>query len=353
MEVLQLGRKQKNQFKKKKSGKTGLLIGLVILLFLAGFGYAYLSNLLNSTNHEAITKDDDQLGIGDEEFDYDDTEVEIPGEDESEDEEGLPFYYEDVKGITNIALFGVDAPVGQRGRSDSIMIVTVDKNSKKIKISSIMRDSYVNIPDRGMDKINHAYAFGGPELALRTLNSNFHLDIRNYATVNFTTLPKIIDVLGGISITVTGEEASKISGISSSGTYNLTGAQALDYTRIRKIDSDFARAGRQRTVIEAIINKMLKSPVTSYPNVLSKVLPLVTTNLKSNDILSLAGSVVTNGIRTIDQNRFPEESVSSGQSINGIYYYVFNREQTIHNMGKYIYLDETSETDEADETENP
>lgn len=336
-------RKQKNQFKKKKSGKTGLLIGLVVLLFFAGFGYAYLSNLLNSTNHEAISEDDDLLGIGDKEFDYDDSEVDIPGGGESMDGD-LPYYYEDVKGITNIALFGVDAPVGQRGRSDSIMIVTIDKNSKKIKISSIMRDSYVNIPDRGMDKINHAYAFGGPELALRTLNSNFHLDVRNYATVNFTTLPKVIDVLGGISITVTGEEASKISGISSAGTYNLTGAQALDYTRIRKIDSDFARAGRQRTVIEAIIKKMLKSSVTSYPGILSKVLPLVTTNLNSNDILGLAASVVTNGIKTIDQNRFPQEEVSSGQTIRGIYYYVFNREQTIHNMGKYIYLDETDET---------
>lgn len=337
-----MSRKEKNKFKKKKSAKTGLLIGLVVLLFFAGFGYAYLSNLLNSTNHEAIAENDDLLGIGDKEFNYDDSEVDIPGGADSLNSD-LPFYYEDVKGITNIALFGVDAPVGQRGRSDSIMIVTVDRNAKKIKISSIMRDSYVNIPDRGMDKVNHAYAFGGPELALRTLNSNFHLDIRNYATVNFTTLPKIIDILGGVSITVTGAEATQISGVSSAGTYNLTGAQALQYTRIRKIDSDFARAGRQRTVIEAIINKMLKSPVTSYPNLLSKVLPLVTTNMKSNDILSLAGSVVTNGIRTIDQNRFPQESVSSGQTIRGIYYYVFNREQTIHNMGKYIYLDEKVE----------
>ncbi|MFH5835517.1 LCP family protein [Proteiniclasticum sp. C24MP] len=343
-----MSRREKNNYKKKKKGaKTGLLIGLVVLLFLVGFGYSYISNLLNSTNQEAITEDDDQLGIGDKEFNYDDTEEEIPGEDEGEEQEGLPFYYEDVKGVTNIALFGVDAPVGQRGRSDSIMIITVDKNSKKIKISSIMRDSYVNIPDRGMDKVNHAYAFGGPELALRTLNSNFHLDIRDYATVNFTTLPKIIDILGGITISVTSAEATKINGISGAGTYNLTGAQALDYTRIRKIDSDFARAGRQRTVIEAIIKKMLNSPVTSYPGILGKVLPLVTTNLKSNDILSLAGSVVTNGIRTIEQNRFPQEEVSEGQTIKGVYYYVFDREQTIHNMGKYIYLDETEDSSET------
>ncbi len=339
-----MSRRERNyKGKKKKNGKKGLLIGLAVLLFLSGFGYAYINNLLNSTNQEEIAKDDDQLGIGQGDFEYDDSDVEVPGESESVDGD-LPFYYEDVKGVVNIALFGVDAEVGQRGRSDSIMIVTVDKNSKKIKISSIIRDTYVNIPDRGMDKVNHAYAFGGPELALRTLNSNFHLDIRDYATVNFTTLPKIIDILGGVSITVTNAEATKIAGISSAGTYNLTGAQALDYSRIRKIDSDFARAERQRTVIEAIIKKMLNSPVTSYPGILSKVLPLVTTNMKSNDILGLAGSVVTNGIRTIEQNRFPQEELASGQTIKGIYYYVFNREQTIHNMGKYIYLDEVPTT---------
>ncbi len=324
--------------KKKRNGKKGLLIGLAVLLFLSGFGYAYITNLLNSTNREEIAKDDDQLGIGQDEFEYDDSEVEVPGESESV-EGDLTFYYKDVKGIENIALFGVDAEIGQRGRSDSIMIVTVDKNSKKIKISSIIRDSYVSIPDRGMDKVNHAYAFGGPELALRTLNSNFHLDIRDFATVNFTTLPKIIDIIGGVSVDITNAEAGQI-GLPGAGTYNLSGAQALTYSRIRYIDSDFVRAERQRTVIEAIIKKMLNSPVTSYPGILSKVLPLVTTNMKSNDILGLAGSVVTNGIRTIEQNRFPQEELSSGQKIKGVYYYVFNREQTIHNMGKYIYLDE-------------
>lgn len=325
--------------KKKKNVKTPLLVALAVLLFLSGFGYAYVHNLLNSTNKEAITKDDGELGIGDKEFEFEYEEgIEVPGGTGQDGD--LPFYYEDVKGITNIALFGVDAPLGKRGRSDAIMIVTIDRNSKKIKLSSIIRDSYVNIPDRGMDKVNHAYAFGGPELALKTLNSNFHLDIKNYATVNFTTLPKVVDILGGVSITVTSAEASKISGISSAGTYNLTGAQALDYSRIRKIDSDFARSERQRTVMEAIIKKMLDKPVTSYPGVLSKIMPLVTTNMNANDILSIAGNVVTSGIRNVEQNRFPEDSYSSGQTIKGIYYYVFNRESLIHSMGKYIYLDE-------------
>lgn len=335
-------RKEYNKLnKKKKNVKTPLLIVLAIILFLTGFGYAYVHSLLNSTNKEPITKDEGELGIGDKDFEFEYEEgVDVPGGLGQDD--NLPFYYEDVKGITNIALFGVDAPLGKRGRSDAIMIVTIDRNSKKIKLSSIIRDSYVNIPDRGMDKVNHAYAFGGPELALKTLNTNFHLNIKNFATVNFTTLPKVIDTLGGVSITVTNAEASKIPGISSAGTYNLTGEQALAYSRIRKIDSDFARSERQRTVMQAIIKKMLSQPVTSYPGVLSKIMPLVTTNMSANDILSLAGNVVTNGIKNIEQNRFPEDSYSSGQTIKGIYYYVFNRESAVHNIGKYIYLDEKS-----------
>ncbi|WP_313127199.1 LCP family protein [Proteiniclasticum ruminis] len=220
------------------------------------------------------------------------------------------------------------------------MIVTIDRNSKKIKLSSVIRDSYVNIPGRGMDKINHAYAFGGPELAIKTLNSNFHLNIKNYATLNFTTLPRVIEALGGVTITITDAEATQIPGINAGGTYNLTGEQALTYVRIRQIDSDFARSDRQRTVVEATIKKMLNQPVTSYPRVLGRILPLVTTNMNSNDILTIAGNVVASGIRTIDQKRFPEDSYSEPKKIKGIYYFVFNREKAIHNMGNYIYLDE-------------
>ena len=326
---------------KKKYLKMGLLITLAILLFLTGFGYAYVQNLLNSTQKEEITQSEDELGIGDKDFEFDYNDAEIPDDPDGEDLGGadLPFYYKDVEGITNIALFGIDAPLGQRGRSDAIMLVTIDRNNKKIKLTSLIRDSYVSIPGRGMDKINHAYAFGGPELAIRTINSNFHLDIKNFASVNFTTLPQIIDILGGVNITLSSAEASQVPG-ASAGANTLNGAQALAYSRIRKIDSDFARSERQRTVMEAAIKKMLNQPLSSYPNVLSKILPLVTTNMNANDILGISGSVVTNGIRTVEQHRFPEDAYSSGQMIQGVYYYVFNRDRAVHSIGRYLYLDE-------------
>ena len=326
MEALMNRNRNVKRKKKNKGLKIGLLVFLGLILFIVGFGYAYVHNLLNSTNQDVISQTDEDLGI------------KAPTAETSA--EASPYYYDQVSGVTNIALFGVDAEMGKNGRSDTIMIVTVDKNTKKIKLTSIVRDSYVNIPDRGMDKINHAYAFGGPQLALKTINTNFQLDIRNFATVNFTTLPKIIDTIGGVKIKVTDSEATQIAGLSSGGTYNLTGAQALDYSRIRHIDSDFARSGRQRTVIEAIINKMLNSSVTTYPSILGNVLPMITTNMSSNDILGLATTVVTNGIRTIEQNRFPEDTQAAGKMINGVYYYVFEKEPTVDAMGRYIYLDE-------------
>lgn len=333
-----MSRNRRKANKKRRGLKIGLLLVLAVFLFSAGMGYAYIKNVLDSTIRADIPTSDEELGIGDKEFDFDDSEADFPGKGEDDDDE-LLHYYEDAKGITNVALFGIDAPLGEKGRSDAIMIVTIDKNTKKIKLSSIIRDSYVNIPDRGMDKVNHAYAFGGPELALKTLNKNFHLDLRNFASVNFTTLPKIIDTIGGVKITVTRAESMVIPGISSAGTYNLSGRQALAYSRIRKLDSDFVRAERQRTVIEAIITKTLEKPLTSYPNILSEVLPLVTTNMDSGTILSLASTVVTNGITNLEQNRFPEENYSEGQMIKGIYYYVFNRNKAVNSIGKYIYKD--------------
>ncbi len=343
-----MSKNERTRKKKKNKGlKIGLLVVLAIFLFSAGMGYAYLHNLLNSTIKEEIPTDDTQLGIGDKEFDYDDTQVDFPGKGEV-DAEALPYYYEDAKGITNIALYGIDAPLGEKGRSDAIMIVTVDRNTKKIKLSSIIRDSYVSIPGRGMDKVNHAYAFGGPELALKTLNQNFHLDIRHFASVNFTTLPKIINIIDGVEITITKSEATQIPGVETAGTYTLNGDQALAYSRIRKVDTDFARAERQRTLIEAILKKTLDSPLTSYPGILSEVLPLVTTSMDSKDILSLATSVVTNGIKTIEQNRFPEENYSSGQKIKGVYYYVFNRNKAVNSIGEYIYKDIRSDIKSED-----
>lgn len=244
--------------------------------------------------------------------------------------------------IVNIALFGIDAEEGSTGRSDAIMILTLDSMHNKIKLTSIMRDSYVNINGYGMDKINHAYAYGGPELAIRTLNENFGLNIVDFMSVNFTSMPAIIDQLGGVDIEITDEEVStgQIPGITAAGLHNLSGEQALAYSRIRYASgNDFKRTERQRTVLNALLVKMVKQPVTSYPGYINQLAPYITTSLDNQKMIDLVaeyGSLAKQGIR---QNRFPLDGQAQGQLIEGVYYLVFDIPATRDILDQYIFED--------------
>lgn len=201
-----------NTYKKDKPKKKKILIYsistiLAIIIIVAVGGYIYINKTLDKV--ESIEVNTDNIGIN--------TETK-----------------EEFKEIKNIALLGIDSRDDDLvGRSDSIMILTLDSVHNKIKLTSIMRDSYVNIDGHGMDKINHAYAFGGAELSLKTLNESFDLNISEVMVVNFTSLVNIIDKIGGVNINITYEDASHISGISSPGKYLLNGNQVLAYSRIR------------------------------------------------------------------------------------------------------------------------
>lgn len=242
--------------------------------------------------------------------------------------------------VINIALFGIDAEEGSAGRSDSIIIATIDTTNKKLKLTSIMRDSYVTIGDRGLDKINHAYAFGGAQLAIKTLNENFDLNIEDFVAVNFTTMPKIIDKLGGVTIDITSEEVSHIPGISSAGTYTLTGEQALEYSRIRYASGgDYVRTDRQRTVLNKVFEKILAANVTQYPSLLSEILPMVKTSLDYSEILDLGNEVLKMGVTGLEQERFPRDGYCEGKMINGVYYLTFDKENTVKQLHDYIFED--------------
>lgn len=248
--------------------------------------------------------------------------------------------FENHEEIINIALFGIDSEDGVAGRSDAIMVATIDPIHNKLKLTSIMRDSYVNIPDIGMDKINHAYAFGGPQLAIKTINENFGLDITDYMSVNFTSLPVIIDILGGVEINITDEEVPHIPGVNSAGTYTLNGDQALSYSRIRYASGgDYVRTERQRTVLNALFNKASTLSVTALPGLLNEVLPHVQTSMNTSDILSLgtkALGVVSNGL---SQDRFPRDGYCEGTMIDGIYYLAFDQATAKEQMMSYIFDD--------------
>ncbi|MEG1256437.1 LCP family protein [Clostridium sp.] len=309
---------KRSQSKKKKSkglstSKKILLVIATLLIFCIAAAGSYGLSMIGKLN--TVDFDDKNLGI-----------------DESISKS---------KKIKNIVLFGIDQSEGDVGRSDAIVIATLDSEHKKLKLTSISRDSYVNIEDHGYDKINHAYAFGQEELAIKTINQTFGLDITDYAKVNFTNLKDIIDTIGGIDLTIEDYELSDLSGtISSSGRQHVNGDQALAYCRIRyNSGGDDKRTERHRIVLTEIFNKISTVGTLQLPSMVSDILPHVQTSLSTSEILSLGTSVLGSGITNIEQLKFPLPSYSKGDKIDEIWYTIFDEAVTKEQIQKYIYED--------------
>lgn len=271
--------------------------------------------------------------------------------------------------VRNFAFFGIDTRDvdGVKGLSDAIMVATIDKTNDKIKLSSIMRDTYVDITGHGMNKITHAYAYGGPQLAVSTINKNFNLDIENFVTVNFYDLEKIIDVLGGVEIDISSSELkyinkyvkslakhskTKANKVTETGTQTLIGQQAVAYTRIRyTAGGDFARTERQREVLSALLNKISTMEKTKFISVVPELAKYVTTNMDIKDIISLGLDVLQSNISNIDQERFPIDGNAFDERINGRYCLTTDLEKTIQQIHGYIYED-IKPSMESEELEN-
>lgn len=326
--------------KKKKKSSLGFKIGVTIL-FLSILGISIGATILiNSLNKmERVEIDNANLGI-------------------TKPEELKK--YAGYNQIKNIALFGIDSEDGLEGRSDAIMIATIDPVHDKIKLTSLMRDTYVYIDGYGYDKLNHAYAYGGPELAIKTINQNFGLNIQDFASVNFMSLPKVIDALGGVEISVGLEEYPYVNSITTNinndygfnsplidhvGPQTLTGVQALAYSRIRSTaGGDFERTQRQRTVMGAIFEKAKETSITSYPGILNKIMPMIQTNMSTSDILAMGTRVITMGQGNLEQQRFPLDEYSWGDTVpdglgNDIWYLMYDDKVTKAQVTDYIFDD--------------
>ncbi len=310
--------KSKKKSKGLTTGKKVLIIIATILIFSLSALGSYLLSMVGKLNNVGLN--DSDLGI-----------------EKSKNTSSK---------IKNIVLFGIDQTEGDIGRSDAIIIATVDSLHKKLKLTSISRDSYVNIEGHGYDKLNHAYAYGQEELAIKTINQTFGLDITDYAKVNFNNLKDIIDTLGGIDITVEDSELGDLNGvISTSGRQHVNGTQALAYSRIRKNSGgDDSRTERQRMLLTEIFNKVSTVGILKLPSVVNDILPHVQTSLSTSEGLSLGTKVLTSGITDIDQLRFPLAEHSKGDEIDGIYYTTFDEEITKEQIQKYIYEDIKPET---------
>lgn len=267
------------------------------------------------------------------------------------DESGLSInenlgQYGDQK-VMNIALFGVDSRNNDYvGRSDAIMIASVNGKTGKVKLISIARDTYVDISEHGKTRINHAYAYGGPELAVQTINENFGMDITDYATVNFDSLANVIDEMGGIDLEVTEAERKQINAyllsgdpLQESGMVHLNGPQAVSYSRIRKIDSDSMRGERQRKVLSCLFEKALAVNPLMYPSYVRKFAPMVETSLSNEEIIQIASAGVKGGL-SLAQAGFPNEYIASqGQTIGGAWYYVYDLKQATDMLEQFVYQD--------------
>ncbi|MBQ8923566.1 MAG: LCP family protein, partial [Lachnospiraceae bacterium] len=281
---------------KKSTDKSGSILKWVLALFaeiiilavmIVGYWFYYLDSKIEKINKIEI--DEEDLAIN-----------------EGINEEVQQQY-------KTIAIFGIDARdvtnLGEGNRSDSIMIVNINNDTKEVRIVSVYRDSFLEIESDSSitSKVNAAYAYGGPQLAIKTLNANLDLQITDFVTVNFLGLTKAIDDLGGITIHVEDNElpmlnsaiAEQISvtGIYSDGVFTtgdllLNGTQATAYARIRSTDQgDITRTERQRDVLSKMFQKAKNSDISTIDNIIDDVFPEIATSLSKDEIKELAKSV--------------------------------------------------------------
>ncbi len=255
------------------------------------------------------------------------------------DEEGNEIQVEDFvpsdKDVINILLIGEEAMADDRGRSDVMMVLTINQKYDRLSLTSFLRDSYV-VPTGYTYgcKMNEVYKKGGGPLLVSTIEEHFQIQIDGYARVNFQSFEEIIDLLGGVEIELTAAEAEYLNTtnyISDKanrnvvpGVQTLNGNQALGYSRVRYVTGingerdDFGRTNRQRTVINAIFNKYKSKNLVELIAVTNKILPCVTTNMTKSEILSyLSVAAGMLGNTELETFRVPMNDAYSGQKING------------------------------------
>ena len=337
---------KKNQQKKKRTGLKVFLSFICVILVLVGGVMIYASTvLLGDLKTTTITKDKTELGISEE------TKSEA--------------------GITNIALFGVDARDYDggtfAGRSDAIMVMSIDNVHHKVKLTSIMRDVRVYMGDgspydSGYDKLNHAYMYGGPEQAIRTINQNFGLDIQDYVTVNFASMAKIVDAFGGVNIDLTEEEVEQINinmrdlaatspdsmagdvstyaPLSAGEGVLLNGDEAVAYGRIRAIDNDNGRVERQQEVLSALLSKASSISKLEYPSIIQQLAPLCETSLTFDKMIGLAQIALTGF--DIERLSIPSdvEGYASDYCEGGGWMWTYDTDVAAQHIHEFIYEDE-------------
>ena len=231
-------------------------------------------------------------------------------------------------GLTNILLIGQDAREGEsqsQARSDSMILCTYNKNTRQLTMTSFLRDLYVPIPGHGSNRINAAYAYGGADLLKKTIDENFNIAIDGCMEVDFSHFSDIINSMGGVEIELRQDEAEVINQQTGSclteGTHVLDGFQALTYSRIRSLDldGDFSRTSRQRKVINALADSLRGSGIKELAPLISKILPMITTDLSRGQLLLYAVEILPH-LSQMDllSQSIPAPGTFTDQTIDGM-----------------------------------
>jgi len=269
---------------------------------------------------------------------------------------------EKVNGMTHILLIGIDARPGQKtGRSDTMMLFTIDAEHGSLKLTSFMRDLYVEIPGRKNNRLNAAYVFGGPELLIKTLKKNFGVNVNYYAAVNFSLLADLIDQIGGLELNIESEEQLKNinlvirednvvlkkafpdqgietddSLLTTTGEQVLNGRQAQAYARYRKGSSDFERTERQREVILKAMEKVKAMSMMDLGKLALDNLDKVNTNLTVADILRLAPAAFQLKEIKVKQLRIPVNGGYESKTISKMSVLVPDRQKNVRALTKFL-----------------
>lgn len=336
-------RKEKKPVNKKKV--VGIVVGVLALLCLCVVvtGNYFLDRLNYEKDEELITESGDPLEL--------DEKDDIKPPDDS---------------VINVLLIGEEKiNDGARGRSDSMMIATINQKQKSLKLTSIMRDCYVSIPGHGDNKLNAAYNEGGGTLLAATIEQNFQIHLDGYARVDFEAFEAIIDKLGGVEIELSAEEAAYLNRtnyISNpanrtmvAGVNTMNGNQALGYSRVRYVKEvdgerdDFGRTARQRRVLNCVFEKYKTKNLIEMVSIANEILPYITTNLTKTDILSYISAFVATGSTELETFRIPMNNAYYGAKRNGAgSVLVVNFELNNAALQEFIYgHDEDAESVEA------
>ena len=313
-----------NLYKKRGRIKRIVCIALSVIFLLSGSGFVYYYSVLNSMNYVDISNDNDN------------TDSTLPS---SSDVFGNGTSSNDLlqnSKVLNVMLFGEDNNHGDKyGRTDTMIMLSIDNIHKKIKLTSFQRDTYVYIPGNGYDKINASYTLGGAKLSIQAIEANFGIKIDRYAVVDFESFIKIIDTLGGIDMEVTQDEIDYINYqmykndqtdtattiTDAPGNVHLNGQEALWYARDRGLTKgeddneigidgdDWDRTYRQRKLLETLFDSMKSADLGQIVSIVSSIGPLITTNLKKDEITALVSNALTYLKYDVEQYYVPEEGL--------------------------------------------